>query len=309
MTVAWVFPGQGSQTVGMGRDVWEQSPAARARFAEADDVLGFSLSALCFHGPPEVLTRTENAQPALLTVSAALLDALGWRPGQADGPQFMAGHSLGEYTALYAAGAFDFATAIQLVRRRGELMAAATEGSMAAVLGLDAAPLEEVCAAARVLGPVVIANENAPGQLVISGASAAVARVAELAKGAGAKRVVPLNVSAAFHSPLMAEVAAEMALVLAQATIMPAQTPVISNVTAQPLLAPDAIRAELVAQITGPVKWIDSVGYMAAQGVTHMIEIGPEKVLTGLIKRIAPGVTLHNVANSLSLAALERGQA
>ena len=277
----------------MGRDLYERFPAARAVFDEADAVLGFELTRLCFDGPADMLTATENAQPALVTTSVALLAALGWTPHASGGdalplPTFVAGHSLGEYSALVVAGALPLATALRLVRRRGELMAAATEGTMAAVIGLGVEQLQPVCAEASALGPVVIANENAPGQLVISGAEAAVTRAGELARAAGASRVLPLKVSAAFHSPLMAAAADGMRAVLDDTTIHPAAIPVVVNVTGRPITEPDAIRAELVDQVTAPVRWIASVEYMSAAGVTRFVEIGPGTVLAGLVRRIAP---------------------
>ena len=286
MRSAWIFPGQGSQVVGMGRDLYEQFPAARAVFDEADAVLGLPLTRLCFEGPAEALTATENAQPALLTMSVAVLAALDAQARSA--PAFVAGHSLGEYSALVAAQALDFPTALRLVRRRGELMARATEGTMAAVMGLDLEPLERACGEARALGPVVIANENAPGQLVISGASAAVARAGELAKAAGASRVIPLKVSAAFHSPLMAEAAAGLGSAIEQAAVRTCAIPVIANVTGRPIREPDEVRAELVRQVTAPVRWIASIEYMLDAGVERFVEIGAGTVLAGLVKRIAP---------------------
>ncbi len=297
---AWVFPGQGSQTVGMGRDVYESSPAARAIFDQADATLGFALSQLCFEGPAATLTQTQNAQPALLTTSIALLEAARERAGDLPAPGFVAGHSLGEYSALVAAGALRFADALRLVRRRGELMAAATEGTMAAIIGLELDALREVCAQASDSGVVVIANENSPGQLVISGESRAVERAMGLAKERGAKRALPLNVSAAFHSPLMQAAAEGLAAAVAevQAIVAP-RCPVISNVSAEPLIDSPSIRAELVAQVTAPVRWIASVERLAASGVARCVEIGPGTVLTGLIKRIAPGLELINV-NSLA---------
>jgi [acyl-carrier-protein] S-malonyltransferase len=320
MSTALVFPGQGAQSVGMGRDLYASSAAARAIFDLADATLGFALTRLCFEGPEEMLTATENAQPALLTVSAALLAAM--REGQGDeeprrqgddlvslclspllpcSVSFTAGHSLGEYSALVAAGALDLPTALRLVRRRGELMAEAREGGMAAIIGLDEAPLEQICREALAEdAPVVIANYNSPGQLVISGAGAAVERACALAKERGAKRALPLQVSAAFHSPLMRAAAEGLALAVAQAAIVDARTPVISNVTAEPLTQADAIRRELIAQVTSPVRWIASVRRMAADGVDTFVEIGPGSVLTGLIKRIAPEARLVNVSDFAS---------
>ncbi|GAC1549128.1 MAG: ACP S-malonyltransferase [Herpetosiphon sp.] len=304
MTTAWVFPGQGSQIVGMGRDVYEHSSQARAVFQEADAVLGWGLTALCFDGPQEQLTHTEHAQPALLTTSIAIVAAIREQYGNRLDPAFVAGHSLGEYTALYAADAVDFATALRLVQRRGTLMAAARHGTMAAVMGLESAALTAICAAASSFGPVVVANENAPGQLVISGAPEAVAHVGEQAKAAGARRVVPLNVSAAFHSPLMAAAAHELASAIALATFQDARVPVVGNVDGQPLTVSQSLRDELVAQVTAPVRWIRSVEKMAELGVGRFVEIGAGNVLTGLIKRIAPGVELVNVADEAGVRRL-----
>lgn len=303
---AWLFPGQGSQAVGMGRDVFEHSTAAREIFSQADDVLGFSISQLCFEGPADQLTRTENAQPALLTASIALLAAARERL-DLHLPLYMAGHSLGEYSALVAAGALQFADALRLVRRRGELMAAATEGTMAAVIGLDLPTLQIVCEEASSVGTVVVANENAPGQLVISGSTAAVERAGALARERGAKRVMPLNVSAAFHSPLMQQAAEGLSLAISAVDHVAAPHPgVISNVTAQPLTDPQQIRTELVTQVTAPVRWIASVERMVADGVTRFIEIGPGTVLTGLVKRITSGAQLINVND---VASIEHWQA
>jgi [acyl-carrier-protein] S-malonyltransferase len=326
VTIAFVFPGQGAQQVGMGHDLYDASAAARAVFDQADAVLGFPITRLCFEGPEASLTATENAQPALLTTSAALVATLA--EGRGDRSQeigakrqemkdlsslvspllspvsFVAGHSLGEYSALVAAGALDFATALRLVRRRGELMAAAREGAMAAIIGLDEAPLEAICGEASAPGaPVVIANYNSPGQLVISGASEAVERACDLAKARGAKRALHLKVSAAFHSPLMRAAADKLAGAIAESAVADARVPVIANVTAAPLSAADAIRGELVAQVTAPVRWITSVQRMAADGVDTFVEIGPGSVLTGLIKRIAPSARLINVSDVASLQA------
>lgn len=309
-TTAWVFPGQGSQTVGMGRDVYERFSSARAVFDEADDVLGFALSRLCFDGPGETLTQTQNAQPALLTTSVALLRAAREVAGNnLPLPAFVAGHSLGEYSALVAAGALRFADALKLVRRRGELMAAASEGAMAAIIGLELAALHEICGQASEAGVVVVANENSSGQLVISGSTAGVERAVALAKERGAKRAMPLNVSAAFHSPLMQAAAEGLQAAIADVEHVGApQCPVISNVTAKPLHAPDEIRAELVAQVTAPVRWIGSVERMAADGVTQFVEIGPGTVLTGLIKRIVAGAALVNVNDGAAVERWVQGQ-
>lgn len=299
MSVAWVFPGQGSQMVGMGRDLYNHVPAARAVFDQADSVLDINISRLCFEGPDHDLTATENTQPALLTTSIAVLHALkALAPeGSLSKPGAVAGHSLGEYSALVAGGAMDLPTAIRLVRKRGELMAAAHEGTMAAILGLDDQVLDTICseASAKTSAPVVIANYNAPGQFVISGATTAVECACNLAKEHGAKRAIPLKVSAAFHSPLMHSAAQEMALAVAAAPIGDVQVPLIANVTATPLQQTGDIRQELVAQVASPVRWIDTIQQMVAHGITTFIEMGPGTVLTGLIKRIAPQAQVRNV--------------
>jgi [acyl-carrier-protein] S-malonyltransferase len=302
MSTAFIFPGQGSQVVGMGRELYEQSPAARMVFEQADAALGFALSRLCFEGPEEQLTATENAQPALLATAVATLAALAETtdvaPFVAERARFVAGHSLGEYTALVAAGALDLPTAVRLVRRRGELMAQAGAGTMAAVIGLDEARLEAACRAASAHDAVaVIANYNAPGQLVISGAADAVARAGELAKQAGAKRVIPLRVSAAFHSPLMQDAASGLLPALVAAELRDALVPVVANVTAEPIQAASALRAELEQQVTAPVRWIATVEHMAAAGVETFVEIGPGTVLAGLVRRIAPNRRTVNIGD------------
>lgn len=308
MAVAWVFPGQGSQVVGMGRDLYKHLPAARDVFEQADAILDMALSRLCFEGPEEALLATENAQPAILTTCVALLHVLHhYVPaGRAIRPAAVAGHSLGEYAALVAGDSLDIATATRLVRRRGELMAAASEGTMAAVIGLSADALDSVCAdASEQTGQaVVIANYNAPGQLVMSGATAAVELAGKLARQQGARKVMPLKVSAAFHSPLMSEAACQMRQVLAAAPIADPSIPLIANVHAAPLMNAAEVRAELAAQIESPVRWTDSIEWMLARGITTVIEIGPGKVLSGLIKRIAPQVQLINLRNVDDLQAL-----
>lgn len=297
----------------MARDFFAASPAARAIFEQADDVLDIALTRLCFEGPEEALTATENAQPALLTASLAALAALAESadvaPFVAARARFVAGHSLGEYAALVAAGALDFATALRLVRRRGELMAQADQGGMAAVIGLDAAPLEDVCREASAGDElVVVANYNAPGQLVISGASPAVERAGALARAAGAKRIIPLRVSAAFHSPLMRDAAEGLLPALAAADLRDPAVSVLANVTAEPLDAAAELRRELELQVTAPVRWIASVERMAAAGVTTFVEIGPGAVLSGLVRRIAPGVRVVSVNDVPSALAYQTAQ-
>lgn len=292
----------------MGRDLYEASAAAREIFDQADAALGFAVSRLCFEGPEDALTATENAQPALLTASVALLAALA---NASDVTSFVAeralcvaGHSLGEYSALVAAGALDLPTALRLVRRRGELMAAARDGAMAAIIGLDEATLEQLCAEASTSdAPVVIANYNSPGQLVISGAASAVERALQLAKARGAKRALPLKVSGAFHSPLMRGAADGMAQALADTTLRDARVSLVSNVGAEFISDAAALRHELTAQITAPVRWITSVERMSTNGIDTFVEIGPGGVLTGLIKRIAPGARLVNVSDAAGVKA------
>lgn len=310
--IALLFPGQGSQYVGMGQRAYQEHAVVRETFEAADDILGFPLSALCFSGPEEELTDTINAQPAILAVSVAYLRLYRQMEGAAE-PAFVAGHSMGEYTALVAAGVLDFATGLRLVRERGRLMKAAGDknpGRMAAIIGMEAEALEEICRQAS--GPtemqaagyrsVQVANYNSPGQIVISGESAAVERAIELAREKGARRVTPLAVSIASHSPLMRDAVASLSQAVNAVKMRPAQVPVVANSTARPITSPEDVRAELVAQLTSPVRWIASVEYIISQGVTTLVEIGPKDVLTGLTRRIAPDVAAINVEAKLDLA-------
>jgi len=283
---AFVFPGQNSHFVGMAKDLWEAGGPARAVLERADAVLGFSLTSLMFDGPEDELTATHNQQPAILTHSAACLAALESYPA----PGMVAGHSLGEYSALLAAGCLTFGEALRLVRRRGELMAAAGGGAMAAIIGLEAAVVEDACAAAREVGFVGIANYNCPGQVVITGEPAAVAQASDRLKESGAKRVVPLRVSGAFHSPLMAPAAEELRSVLAAAPFTDARMPLVGNVDAEPRTDGGGIRDALGRQMTSPVRWEASIRRMVAAGVTCFVEVGPGRVVTGLIRRSAPEV-------------------
>jgi [acyl-carrier-protein] S-malonyltransferase len=290
--VAFLFPGQGSPHVGMGYDLYEGEPVARAVFDQADEQLGFPLTELCFHGPEESLKDTANQQPALFVTSVALLQVMAARDWQPAGPaDFMAGHSLGELSALTAAGALSFADGLALVRRRGELMKAAGEeepGGMAAILGLDAAQVAEICfqATTAVAGPLQVANDNCPGQVVISGDSEALAAAVSLAQAAGARKVVTLPITIAAHSPLMASAAADFSLAVDATPLRPPDVPVIGNVSAAPLTSVAAIRAELKAQLTSPVRWTDSINYLRLQDVNTFVEVGPGDVLLSLVKRI-----------------------
>jgi [acyl-carrier-protein] S-malonyltransferase len=299
MSIAFVFPGQGSQFVGMGLAQAEHCPIFKGVFLRADAVLGFALSRLCWNGPEDALNDTLNTQPAIFTHSLAAYEMVTLS-GELGAPAFMAGHSLGELSALCAAGALTFEDGLRLARARGQLMKEAGErapGSMAAVIGLDAQTLKEICQEASACHQpgVVIANDNAPGQIVISGGQAAVTAATALAKARGAKRVIPLNVSVASHSPLMAEAAEAFAQIVARTPIAPARVPVVANTTAQPITHPDDIRAELTAQLTAPVRWVESIRAMHQAGVTLFVELGPKDVLCGLIKRIIEGAEVRAI--------------
>ena len=304
MTTAWVFPGQGSQSVGMCRDLYDSVKSARELFEQADHALGFSLSKLVFEGPEEELRQTINAQPALVTAGYACLQAARELAGsKLAAPAFVAGHSLGEYTALLAAGVFDFPTAVRLARERGRLMHEAGQkrpGAMSAIMGLDEAKLAEVCKASD----TVMANINSPGQIVISGAAENIKKAMELATAAGASRAVPLQVSGAFHSPLMQPAVEGMTQYLDAASFKKPSLPVIGNVMALPLATPEDVKTELKKQLTSPVQWIKTVEYMTKNGVTSIIEIGPGRVLAGLVKRISKETATLNLGDLKAISAL-----
>ena len=294
-TLAFVFPGQGSQSVGMGRALADASPAAAAVFAEADDALGEPLARLAWEGPADELDLTVNAQPALLATSIAFLRALEERRSAAGhpppAPAFAAGHSMGQYSAIVAAGVVSLADGIRLVRERGRLMQASGEGhpgAMAAIIGLPDDRIDELVATGAEHGTFGVANRNSPGQVVVSGTRPAVEAAAAAARGLGAKRAVVLPVSVAAHSPLMADAAAGMRAVLAGVSFADPRIPLLANATATPLTTGDACRAELVDHLTTGVDWIAAVEAMSAAGVTRFAEVGPGRVLTGLIRRIAP---------------------
>jgi len=304
--VAYLFPGQGSQHVGMGQALYQTYPEARAIFAQADDVLEIPLTRFCFEGPDNVLTDTINAQPAILTMSVAALEVMKAQ-GVYQTPAFVAGHSMGEFSALVAAGSLSFTDALHLVRERGRLMKLAGEqspGGMAAVIGLDVESLATICDEARreTGGVMQIANDNCPGQTVISGEKEALTTAMEKAKATGARKVVQLAISIASHSPLMAVIADEFAAAIDAAPISDAAITLVANASATPITRADAIRAELKAQLTSPVRWTDSMRMLIGQGVTRVVEIGPKDVLTGLMKRIDRKVERVNVGDTAILS-------
>jgi [acyl-carrier-protein] S-malonyltransferase len=298
---ALIFAGQGAQFVGMGKDFAEGSPTAKAWFERANAALGYDLAGICFNGPEAELTKTENAQPGIFLVSWVAWELLRERvPGLAF--EATAGLSLGEFTALTAAGSLDFADALKIVRQRGRFMQEAcnaTNGGMAAVIGLDEGPTREVCAEAG----VELANLNCPGQLVISGETAKIARACELAKVRGAKRALPLPVAGAYHSALMASAKPKLAAALGSVKIQAPLVTVVANVTSQPHGSTAEIQARLVEQVTSSVRWEESMRYLLAQGFTRFIELGPGKALTGFLKRIDPNAQSLNVGDLPSLEA------
>jgi [acyl-carrier-protein] S-malonyltransferase len=294
---AFIFPGQGAQYVGMGKDLYDQFPEAREVFDAADSILRFPLSKLCFEGPEEELVLTANTQPALFVTSMACLRLLEKHDIK---PDVTAGHSIGEYAALVAAGTLGFEDALPLVRKRGQLMQEAGRkrpGTMAAIIGLDADEVELACSRADDIGIVDVANYNSPGQVVISGEVKAVEAASQYAKEMGARKVIPLSVSGAFHSRLMADAAEKLAIELNRACFDNADIPVVANVTADFVYDVDEIRDCLERQIAGSVRWEESVRLMVDDGVTLFVELGAGKVLSGLIKRIADSVEVANISD------------
>ncbi len=303
MKTAWLFPGQGSQFVGMGRDLLQASAAARGVFDRASAALGESVSRLVLEGPESALTLTTNAQPALVTMSIAILEAIRERTPSLPPPAFAAGHSLGEYSALVAAEALDLEDAVRLVRARGRAMQEAVPagtGAMAAVMSVEPSALEAICREAAQGDVVSPANFNAPGQIVIAGSIGAVERASALCERAKGK-AIPLKVSAPFHCALMEPAARAVERELARATVRTPRFPIVANVDAQPNVDPARAKELLVRQVDGAVRWEESVRLMAAQGVTHALEIGPGKVLAGLVKRITKEIKVLCVSDPVSV--------
>jgi [acyl-carrier-protein] S-malonyltransferase len=303
MSLAYLFSPQGSQAIGMGRELADASAAARAVFDEADATLGWSVSGTCWDGPADRLADTRQTQPCLLTASVAGLRALAERAPEA--PSMVAGHSVGEYAALVAAGVLEFGAALRLVARRAQLMADAdADGGMMAVIGLDRDQVERVVEAAGRPTELVVANDNAPGQVVISGRRDSLAVAEGAMRVAGARRLIPLPVSGAFHSPLMAGVAEALAEAFESESWSDARVPVVSNVTAEPLTDADRLRALLAEQVRSPVEWVRCVERMVADGVDTMVELGSGAALVGMVRRIAPDVTAVAVTDGAGLDAV-----
>jgi len=309
--IAFVFPGQGSQFVGMGKELYNEYEAAKNIFDKADQTLGYSLSSLCFEGPEDELKLTYHTQPAILTTSIALYELF---KEQVKKPDYVAGHSLGEYSALVAAGALQFEDAVATVRKRGQFMDEAVpagEGAMAAILGGERDLIGQICEAVSLEGnSVQMANMNCPGQVVISGTKDGVELASGRLKEAGIKRIIPLVVSGPFHSDLMKPAASKLAHVLEKIEIVTAKIPVVTNADARPVMLAEDIEHALVEQVFSPVLWEDSISWMIEQGVSTFVEIGPGQVLSGLIKKIDRSVKIYSVSNAESLkTTLEQLQA
>lgn len=293
MKRAILFPGQGSQAVGMGRDFYDSIPECKVLFDKANEVLGYDIAAICFNGPEDELKKSHNTQPAIFTVSAAALKALQLK-NSALTFDYAAGHSLGEWGALYAAGVVSFEDTLRVLKARGEFIQAACDanpGAMLAVINLDRAVLEKIAVDAG----VTLANINSPDQIVLSGTAEGISKAEALCKEAGAKRVLPLPVSGAFHSPLMKPAADRLAGFLENIQFKEPSVPVLSNVTGVPHENAEAIRVNMIAQITGSVRWVECMQYLVSQGVAEMTECGPGKVLAGLMKRIDKTVSVSNI--------------
>jgi len=304
--LAYVFPGQGAQRVGMGLDLYNRFAAAKDVFDRADAALSFPLSRLCFEGPEEELANTINAQPAILTMSLACLKAASEIAGQLACPAFVAGHSLGEYTALVAANVLNFVDAVQLTRERGRLMQEAGKkvpGGMVAIIGLDEVSVEAVCQETG----AQIANINSPGQIVISGTKEALVRATDLARAMGARHAMPLKVSGAFHSSLMRPAVEGMAKAISQVRFHRSTIPIVVNATAKPVTTPDEVKDELLRQLCDCVRWQESVTYMLSAGVSTFVEIGPGQVLSGLIKRINKEAQTLSVGDAESISGMGNG--
>jgi len=298
--VAFVFPGQGSQAVGMGRNLYEKSDTARKVFDQAQEILEMDVKRLCFEGPEEDLRQTKNTQPTIAITSIAAFEVLkehGFTPAAA------AGHSLGEYSALYAAGSFNLDGVLNAVKHRGALMNIKNPGTMAAIIGFEEAQLKALCDTTQ--GRVVVANYNAPDQLVIAGDEESLGTVCEQAKSAGAKRVIPLVVGGAFHSPLMKNAAVEFEKYLANISIADARIPVVMNATAEPATDAETIKKNLAIQILSPVRWSDSIRKIGGMGIKTFVEVGPGRVLTGLVRRILPDAVTASFSTMEDLPTIE----
>jgi [acyl-carrier-protein] S-malonyltransferase len=307
VSLALLFSPQGSQVVGMGKALAESSPAARAAFEAADKALGWAVSEVCWGGPEERLNDTRQTQPCLVTTSLACLSALRQASADAEvslSPTYVAGHSVGEYAAVAAAGALSAWDALSLVALRGSLMAdASRDGGMAAVIGLDRVTIEDILRTIQPAGSIIVANENAPGQVVVSGTSAALAAADGPLRDAGAKRLIPLRVSGPFHSPAMAPVGEELTKAFAAVTWSDAEPPIVSNVSAEPVRDGTRIAELLARQVSSPVEWVASVRLMIAKGVDTFVECGPGTALTGMVRRIAPEAQTMNVSDPSTLQA------